>query len=94
MLLVLIERPPCKTPPTTPQEWLKPIMFSGGLGQIDHRHLHKADGEVRARSASKMALPFWRAAGRLPYKRTNQMAKRYRASASIATMKPKRSVAS
>lgn len=30
------------------REWLKPIMFSGGLGQIDHRHLHKADGEVRA----------------------------------------------
>lgn len=31
----------------TLQEWLKPIMFSGGLGQIDNRHLHKADGEVR-----------------------------------------------
>lgn len=28
------------------REWLKPIMFSGGLGQIDHRHLHKADGEL------------------------------------------------
>lgn len=32
------------------QEWLKPIMFSGGLGQIDHRHLHKADGEVGVRA--------------------------------------------
>ncbi|KIY99597.1 phosphoribosylformylglycinamidinesynthase [Monoraphidium neglectum] len=28
------------------REWLKPIMFSGGLGQIDHRHLHKDDGEL------------------------------------------------
>ncbi|WIA34688.1 hypothetical protein OEZ86_013001 [Tetradesmus obliquus] len=28
------------------REWLKPIMFSGGVGQIDHRHLEKADGEV------------------------------------------------
>lgn len=28
------------------REWLKPIMFSAGVGQIDHRHLEKADGEV------------------------------------------------
>lgn len=28
------------------REWIKPIMFSGGIGQIDNRHLHKADGEI------------------------------------------------
>lgn len=28
------------------REWLKPIMFSAGIGQIDHRHLEKADGEI------------------------------------------------
>ncbi|KAJ7516913.1 hypothetical protein O6H91_21G004200 [Diphasiastrum complanatum] len=28
------------------REWLKPIMFSAGIGQIDHRHLRKADPEV------------------------------------------------
>ncbi|KAK9844820.1 hypothetical protein WJX74_007244 [Apatococcus lobatus] len=28
------------------REWLKPIMFSGGLGQIDHGHLKKLDPEV------------------------------------------------
>eukprot|EP00879_Flechtneria_rotunda_P005989 GHRR01006298.1.p1 GENE.GHRR01006298.1~~GHRR01006298.1.p1 ORF type:complete len:1281 (+),score=448.03 GHRR01006298.1:710-4552(+) len=28
------------------REWLKPIMFSGGIGQIDHRHLDKFDGEI------------------------------------------------
>nr|QKY14978.1 phosphoribosylformylglycinamidine synthase (PURL) [Polytomella parva] len=28
------------------REWLKPIMFSAGIGQIDHRHLDKAEGEV------------------------------------------------
>jgi phosphoribosylformylglycinamidine (FGAM) synthase-like enzyme len=28
------------------REWLKPIMFSGGLGQIDHRHLEKSPPEV------------------------------------------------
>ncbi|BDA47656.1 Phosphoribosylformylglycinamidine synthase [Coccomyxa sp. Obi] len=28
------------------REWIKPIMFSGGLGQIDHQHLHKNDPEL------------------------------------------------
>ncbi|GAB4814933.1 hypothetical protein N2152v2_001979 [Parachlorella kessleri] len=28
------------------REWIKPIMFSGGLGQIDHSHLYKNDAEV------------------------------------------------
>ncbi|GLC44010.1 hypothetical protein PLESTB_000219600 [Pleodorina starrii] len=28
------------------REWLKPIMFSGGVGQIDHRHLEKNPPEV------------------------------------------------
>eukprot|EP00898_Chlorokybus_atmophyticus_P001653 jgi/Chlat1/2489/Chrsp175S02366 len=28
------------------REWLKPIMFSGGVGQIDHRHLKKADADI------------------------------------------------
>ncbi len=27
------------------REWLKPIMFSGGLGQIDHRHVAKGEPE-------------------------------------------------
>eukprot|EP00897_Mesotaenium_endlicherianum_P000810 jgi/Mesen1/1072/ME000123S00248 len=28
------------------REWLKPIMFSAGIGQIDHGHLRKSDPEV------------------------------------------------
>eukprot|EP00775_Hariotina_reticulata_P008987 gene8987-9160_t len=28
------------------REWLKPIMFSAGIGQIDHCHLEKAEGEI------------------------------------------------
>ncbi|CAL5220912.1 g3007 [Coccomyxa viridis] len=28
------------------REWIKPIMFSGGLGQIDHSHLHKKDPDI------------------------------------------------
>ncbi|EFN52340.1 hypothetical protein CHLNCDRAFT_139160 [Chlorella variabilis] len=28
------------------REWIKPIMFSGGLGQIDHAHLYKNDPEI------------------------------------------------
>ncbi|GAX81039.1 hypothetical protein CEUSTIGMA_g8474.t1 [Chlamydomonas eustigma] len=28
------------------REWIKPIMFSGGVGQIDHRHLDKAEGQI------------------------------------------------
>lgn len=28
------------------REWLKPIMFSGGVGQIDHRHITKGEGEL------------------------------------------------
>ena len=28
------------------REYIKPIMFSGGFGQIDHRHLEKGEGEV------------------------------------------------
>lgn len=28
------------------REWLKPIMFSGGIGQIDHSHITKGDPEV------------------------------------------------
>jgi len=28
------------------REWIKPIMFSGGVGQIDHRHLEKSAPEI------------------------------------------------
>jgi len=28
------------------REWLKPIMFSGGIGQLDGRHVHKGTPEV------------------------------------------------
>eukprot|EP00899_Mesostigma_viride_P024447 jgi/Mesvir1/5187/Mv15320-RA.1 len=28
------------------REWLKPIMFSAGVGQIDHTHLEKAEPEI------------------------------------------------
>ena len=28
------------------REWLKPIMFSAGIGQINHQHLEKSDPEV------------------------------------------------
>lgn len=28
------------------REWIKPIMFSGGVGQIDHQHLVKFEGEI------------------------------------------------
>ncbi|EPS62326.1 hypothetical protein M569_12463, partial [Genlisea aurea] len=28
------------------REWLKPIMFSGGIGQIDHQHISKGEPEV------------------------------------------------
>ncbi|KAG6520153.1 probable phosphoribosylformylglycinamidine synthase, chloroplastic/mitochondrial [Zingiber officinale] len=28
------------------REWLKPIMFSGGIGQIDHAHVSKGEPEV------------------------------------------------
>lgn len=28
------------------REWLKPIMFSAGIGQIDHTHITKDDGEI------------------------------------------------
>jgi len=28
------------------REWIKPIMFSGGVGQIDHRHLEKSPPEI------------------------------------------------
>lgn len=28
------------------REWLKPIMFSGGIGQIDHEHLHKQEARL------------------------------------------------
>ncbi|PSC73466.1 putative phosphoribosylformylglycinamidine chloroplastic mitochondrial [Micractinium conductrix] len=28
------------------REWIKPIMFSGGLGQIDHSHLYKNDPDL------------------------------------------------
>ena len=31
------------------REWLKPIMFSAGIGQIDHRHLEKGGCEVGMR---------------------------------------------
>lgn len=23
------------------REWIKPIMFTGGIGQLDNRHIHK-----------------------------------------------------
>ncbi|PNH02126.1 putative phosphoribosylformylglycinamidine synthase, chloroplastic/mitochondrial [Tetrabaena socialis] len=35
-----------RTPNGERREWLKPIMFSGGVGQIDHRHLEKNPPEV------------------------------------------------
>jgi phosphoribosylformylglycinamidine synthase len=28
------------------REWLKPIMFSGAIGQIDHAHISKGDPEI------------------------------------------------
>ncbi|XP_019157256.1 PREDICTED: probable phosphoribosylformylglycinamidine synthase, chloroplastic/mitochondrial isoform X2 [Ipomoea nil] len=28
------------------REWLKPIMFSGGIGQIDHNHISKGEPEI------------------------------------------------
>lgn len=28
------------------REWLKPIMFSAGIGQIDHRHLEKGESDL------------------------------------------------
>ncbi|KZV28375.1 putative phosphoribosylformylglycinamidine synthase, chloroplastic/mitochondrial-like [Dorcoceras hygrometricum] len=28
------------------REWLKPIMFSGGIGQIDHTHISKGEPEI------------------------------------------------
>ncbi|KAE8692476.1 Phosphoribosylformylglycinamidine synthase [Hibiscus syriacus] len=28
------------------REWLKPIMFSGGIGHIDHTHISKGDPEI------------------------------------------------
>ena len=28
------------------REWIKPIMFSGGFGQIDHTNLEKTEGDV------------------------------------------------
>ncbi|CEL97959.1 unnamed protein product [Vitrella brassicaformis CCMP3155] len=27
------------------REWIKPIMFTGGIGQMDHRHINKGDAE-------------------------------------------------
>ena len=35
-----------RTPDGERREWIKPIMFSAGLGQIDHGHLAKADPEI------------------------------------------------
>eukprot|EP00958_Prasinococcus_capsulatus_P013370 scaffold1379_cov390-Prasinococcus_capsulatus_cf.AAC.11 len=35
-----------RLPDDSRREWIKPIMFSGGIGQIDHRHIEKSDGEV------------------------------------------------
>ncbi|GMH42502.1 hypothetical protein BSKO_10421 [Bryopsis sp. KO-2023] len=35
-----------RMPDGSRREWIKPIMFSGGVGQIDHSHLEKDDGEV------------------------------------------------
>ena len=35
-----------RTPDGARREWVKPIMFSAGLGQIDHGHLAKADPEI------------------------------------------------
>ncbi|KAK5839225.1 hypothetical protein PVK06_007999 [Gossypium arboreum] len=29
------------------REWLKPIMFSGGIRQIDHTHISKVDPKIR-----------------------------------------------
>jgi phosphoribosylformylglycinamidine synthase len=34
-----------RTPDGERREWLKPIMFSGGIGQIDNRHLKKQEAE-------------------------------------------------
>ena len=35
-----------RLPDGSRREWIKPIMFSGGIGHIDHQHLKKDDGEV------------------------------------------------
>ncbi|KAL3143377.1 hypothetical protein ABBQ38_002205 [Trebouxia sp. C0009 RCD-2024] len=35
-----------RLPDGSRREWIKPIMFSGGIGQIDHRHLDKNPPEV------------------------------------------------
>ena len=35
-----------RAPDGARREWVKPIMFSGGLGQIDHAHLDKAPPEL------------------------------------------------
>lgn len=35
-----------RTPDGERREWLKPIMFSGGLGQIDHGHLTKDEAKL------------------------------------------------
>ncbi|KAK9795604.1 hypothetical protein WJX73_007566 [Symbiochloris irregularis] len=35
-----------RMPDGSRREWIKPIMFSGGLGQIDHHHLAKAPPQV------------------------------------------------
>jgi phosphoribosylformylglycinamidine synthase len=28
------------------REWIKPIMFTGGIGSIDHNHVSKADPDI------------------------------------------------
>jgi phosphoribosylformylglycinamidine synthase len=35
-----------RLPDGSRREWIKPIMFSGGLGQIDHSHLYKNDPDL------------------------------------------------
>ena len=35
----------CDLPNSERREYLKPIMFSGGVGQLDDRHLHKGQPE-------------------------------------------------
>ncbi|KAI5060531.1 hypothetical protein GOP47_0024951 [Adiantum capillus-veneris] len=48
-----------KLPNAERREWLKPIMFSGGIGQIDHEHVKKGEPE-RSMLVVKIGGPAYR----------------------------------
>ena len=52
------------------REYLKPIMFSGGVGQLDDRHLHKGQPE-RDMLVVKVGGPAYRIA--LPHRSTTSL---------------------